>query len=348
VNIKIYTKAKALLLGAVFGLPLSVGVVEAQGRLNMSCSFLQTVCDQVKAKFEADTGIVVSMFRIPTGEAFARIRAEARNPKIDIWYGGTAEPHMQAADENLTQVYKSPNLDHVHDWAYKVAESSGFKMSALEASVVGFTWNTRLTSEKNLPEPKCWADLLKEEYKQEISISNPNTAGTGYFILANLVNLMGEEEAFDYLRKLNVNIASYSKSGSTAGAQAARGETAIGITFLNDAMLLMKQGFPLKVTAPCEGVGLSMGGVSIIEGAKNLDEAKKFIDWVLSSEGQSFVHSLGFYSQPAARGATTPEGAINPADYHIVDLDLKFYGSAERRKKLLARWDREIGAIAGQ
>jgi len=339
---------RTFFLGCVLAWLPSAMEAQAEGKLNMSCSFLQTICDEVKAKFEEETGIAVSMFRVPTGEAFARIRAEARNPKIDVWYGGTAEPHMQAADEDLTQSYQSPNLTHVYDWAYKVSESSGFKMSALEASVVGFTWNTNLIREKNLAAPRCWADLLRQEYAQEISISNPNTAGTGYFILANLVNLMGEDAAFDYLKKLNVNVASYSKSGSTAGAQAARGETAIGITFLNDAMLLVKQGFPLDVTAPCEGVGLSMGGVSIVKGAKNLDEAKKFIDWVLSPDGQTFVHSLGFYSQPAARGAQTPEGAIDPANYNIVDLDLKYYGSAELRKKLLSRWDREIGAIAGQ
>jgi len=339
---------RALFLGVISTLLLPAIAAQASGQLNMSCSFLQMVCDEVKAKFEEETGIAVSMFRVPTGEAFARIRAEARNPKIDVWYGGTAEPHMQAADEDLTQSYQSPNLAHVYDWAYKVSESSGFKMSALEASVVGFTWNTNLIKEKNLAEPRCWADLLRPEYAQEISISNPNTAGTGYFILANLVNLMGEDAAFDYLKKLNANVASYSKSGSTAGAQTARGETAIGITFLNDAMLLVKQGFPLELTAPCEGVGLSMGGVSIIKGAKNPDEAKKFIDWVLSPSGQSFVHALGFYSQPAAREAQAPEGAINPANYKILDLDLKYYGSAELRKKLLSRWDREIGAIAGQ
>jgi len=341
-------KTHIFFLGILSAWLLSAMPVKAEGQLNVSCSFVQVICDAAATKFEEDTGITVHIFRLSAGEAFARIRAEARNPKIDVWYVGTVEPHLQAADEDLTQSYQSPNLAHLHPWAYDLSERSGFKMSVLEASTIGFVWNKELLKEKNLAEPRCWADLLRSEYAQEISMSNPNTAGTGYFVLANLVNLMGEDAAFDYLKKLNTHVVSYSKSGSGAATQAARGETSIGIVFLHDAIRLAKQGFPLGLTAPCEGVGLGMDGMSIVKGAKNLEGAKKFVDWALSAKTQSFIHSLDLYSHPSAREAQVPEGTIDPANYKILDLDLKYYGSSELRKRLLGRWDREIGTIAGQ
>ena len=36
------------------------------------------------------------------GELYARLRAEKDNPRGDIWWGGTGDPHLQAADEGLT------------------------------------------------------------------------------------------------------------------------------------------------------------------------------------------------------------------------------------------------------
>jgi len=82
----------------------------AQGQLNMICSSLQSVCDAVIAEFSKQTGINVSFIRLSAGEAYAKLRAEARNPKTDIWFSGTNEPHYQAANEDLTESYQSPNL----------------------------------------------------------------------------------------------------------------------------------------------------------------------------------------------------------------------------------------------
>ena len=53
--------------------------------------------------FEKATGIKVLMTRKSSGEFYAQLKAEAANPRGDIWWGGTGDPHLQAAEEGLTE-----------------------------------------------------------------------------------------------------------------------------------------------------------------------------------------------------------------------------------------------------
>jgi len=344
---KVKTALSVVLAGSLSA-ALMTSTALAAGQLNMSCSFAQPICDKVKNSFEADTGIVVNMVRLSAGETYARIRAEARNPKTDVWIGSTVGPQIQAADEDLTHSYQSPSFAGLHEWAYKLGEETDFKVYVLGSTILGFTWNRDMLAQKNLPAPQCWADLLKDEYRQEISISNPNTAGTGYSAMINMVNLMGDDAGFDYMKKLNANITNYTKSGSAPGAAAARGEVTIGVIYLHDVQSLIQQGFPLDYTVPCEGVGLNLDGMAIVKGAKNLSEAEQFVDWALTAKGQQVINESGYFGYPSARGTQISEYTVDISPHKIIDLDLKYYGLPERRKTLLERWGREIGAIAGQ
>ena len=60
--------------------------------------------------FERKTGVKVAMTRKSSGEIYAQVKAEASNPRGDIWWGGTGDPHLQAAEEGLLVEYKSPML----------------------------------------------------------------------------------------------------------------------------------------------------------------------------------------------------------------------------------------------
>ena len=48
----------------------------------------------------------------------------------------------------------------------------------------------------------------------------------------------------------------------------------VGIGFLHDYALEKRQGAPLELVVPCEGTGYELGGVSILKGARNIDNAK--------------------------------------------------------------------------
>jgi iron(III) transport system substrate-binding protein len=72
--------------------------------------------------FQRETGINVLMTRRSSGETYAQIKAEEGQPRGDIWWGGTGDPHLQAAQEGLTEAYESPMLGELQDWAVRQAE----------------------------------------------------------------------------------------------------------------------------------------------------------------------------------------------------------------------------------
>lgn len=318
----------------------------AQGSLNLICSADVVICELLENRFEKETGIDVNMVRMSSGEAYAKVRAEARNPKTDVWWAGTGDPHLQAASEGLTLEYKSPRLAELQSWAVKQAESADYRTVGVYAGALGWGYNADILAKKGLKEPQCWADLLDPGFKGEIQVANPNSSGTAYTALATLVQIMGEEKAFDYLKKLNANVSQYTKSGSAPVKAAARGETTVGIVFMHDAVAQAVEGFPVKVVAPCEGTGYEIGSMSIVKGARNLDNAKKWYDWVLSPEVQSQMKEAKSFQLPSNKKAEVPPEAPKFEDVRLIDYDFKTYGDPEKRKALLQRWDREIGALA--
>ena len=126
---------------------------QASGNLNLICSADVVICEQMKNNFEKETDIKVNMVRLSSGETYAKVRAEARNPKTDIWWAGTGDPHLQAASEGLTLEYKSPMLDQLQDWAKKQAESSEFRTVGVYAGALGWGYNTDTVSYTHLTLP---------------------------------------------------------------------------------------------------------------------------------------------------------------------------------------------------
>lgn len=313
--------------------------------LTLYCAADESWCQLMAKDFEAETGIRVDMTRKSSGEIYAQVKAEADNPKGDIWWAGTGDPHLQAAQEELTEEYESPKMSELHDWAVKQAEAGNHRTVGVYSGALGFGYNKDLLAKAGLPEPKCWADLAKPEYKGQVQVANPNSSGTAYTMLATLVQLMGEDEAFDYLKKLHANINQYTKSGSAPIKAAGLGETTIGIVFLHDAVSQVAAGFPIVPVAPCEGTGYEIGSMSIIAGARNEDEAKQFYDWALSAEVQSRAQTVKSFQLPSNKSATQSPLAPDLSTIKLIDYDFAKYGSSEERKRLLKRWDDEVASL---
>jgi iron(III) transport system substrate-binding protein len=211
------------------------------------------------------------------------------------------------------------------------------------AGALGFGYNSDLVTENP---PACWADLLDPRFKDDIQVANPNSSGTAYTLLATMVQLMGEDEAFEYLKKLNDNVSQYTKSGSAPIRAAATGETAIGIVFQHDAVTQTVQGAPIVTVAPCEGTGYEIGSMSLIEGGPNPENAKIWYDWALTAPAQEIGATAQSFQVPSNRNAATPPEAPDLADIKLIDYDFAKYGSSDERTRLLSRWDAEIGSLA--
>ncbi len=319
----------------------------AQGTLHMYCSSPNTAwCQGIAVGFEKAAGVKVSVVQKATGELFAQIKAEGANPKGDVWWAGPGDAFLQAADEGLLETYKSPNLDQLYDWARREAEVSKYRVAGVYGGILAIGYNTEVFDKKKLTVPKCWKDLLSPSFKGEIMLSNPNASGTAYMMLASLVQVMGEDEAFKYMKALNANVTQYARSGIGPMTAVKSGEVAMGSTVLHGVINEITRGFPVKAVLPCEGVGYEVGSVAVIKGARNLKNAKKFLDWSLTADAQKIGLAVQEYAIPTNRNVPLPPQVPRLADMKLIDYDSVKFGSSVERKRLLARWEREINAVA--
>ena len=337
---------KSIYSGAAAAVFLVAGALPAAAdSLTLYCAADEAWCQQIARGFEEKTGIDVDMTRKSSGETYAQVRAEAANPKGDVWWGGTGDPHLQAAEEGLTEAYVSPMRSELHDWAISQAEASGDQTIGIYSGALGFGYNKDLLASNGLPEPKCWADLIKPEYKGHIQMANPNSSGTAYTMLATIVQLMGEDEGFEYMKALHRNINQYTKSGSAPIKAAGLGENTIGIVFMHDSVAQTAAGFPIVSVAPCEGTGFEIGSMSLIKDARNPEAAKQFYDWALSAEMQGKAKDVKSFQLPSNKSAEVSELTPDLSTIKLIDYDFKKYGSSDERRRLLQKWDTEVSSL---
>lgn len=333
-------KKTTLIGAAVFAAVMGSAQAQA-GELNVVCSNEQDWCDLMVSAFEEKTGHSVAMVRKSTGETLAQVRAEGNNPKIDVWWGGTGDPHLIAAAEGLTEA-TGVDISQLQPWAQNLANISKGRTIGIHMGALGIAYNSDILAEKGVQPPKCWKDLANAEYAGEIQVANPNSSGTAYTELATITQIFGEDEAMNVLKSIGKNVNSYTKSGSAPSKAAARGETGISIGFMHDMVKLAKAGFPLKIVAPCEGTGYEVGGVSMIKGAKHPEEAKQWVEFVISAEAQNRGPEVNVFNMPSNMNANIPPEAPSLDTIKLIDYDFATYGSTDTRKRLLARWDAEV------
>ena len=327
---------------ALLALPLAA----AAQQLNLYCSSPNTAwCQGMAVGFEKATGTKVAVIQKATGEMLAQIKAERANPKGDVWWAGASDNYMQAAEEGLLEEYRSPNVAQLYDWATRISDLSKNRVSGVYGGIIALGYNTEIVAKKKLPVPKCWKDLINPAYKGEIMLGNPNSSGTAYLMLATLVQVFGEDEAFKYMAEVNRNVSQYARSGIGPMTAVTRGETALGSTVLHGVINEIVRGFPVLPVLPCEGVGYEIGSVAIVKGTHNLDAAKKFVDWSLTPEAQQIGLDVKEYAIPTNRSVALPPQVPKLSDIKVIDYDFAKYGASDTRKRLLDRWEKEINAL---
>ena len=331
---------KRMLMGTA--LAVAAFGAAAQGQVNIICSVQAEWCNLMSTVYAKTTGVKVNMVAKGSGEALAQLNAEKANPKTDIWFGGTGDPHLQAAEQNLTLEYKSHQISALYPWAQKQAADSKFRTVGVYLGPLGFGYNTELLAKKKVQPPSSWADLLKPEYKGEIQMANAASSGTSYTVIATLVQLMGEDKAFEYMKQLHKNVSTYTRSGVAPAKAVARGETAVSISFVHDVTTEAAQGFPAASVTPSEGTGAEVGSMSIVKDGPNTEVAKKFYEWALTPGGQQFGLAAKQFQLPSNTKVTVDPRMVNPAKIKLINYDYAKYGASAERRRLIAKWEKEV------
>ena len=237
-------------------------------------------------------------------------------------------------------------LAELHPWAVRLAELSKYRTAGIYLGALGFGYNTEVLKKKGIPEPKCWADLLDAKFRDEVQIADPNSSGTAYVMLATIVQLMGEDKGFAYLKSLHRNVNQYTKSGIAPVKSTASGETGVGIAFMHDMVTMQVQGAPIQTVAPCEGTGYEIGAVSLDQGPQEHRGGAALRRLDASAEAQKVVGvDQNIYSIPSNKAAPVHAQAPNIASIKLINYDSAKYGSSAERNRLLKKWGDEVKSL---
>jgi len=240
--------------------------------------------DPVVNEFENQTGIKVEVVAAGTGELLKRIEAEGQNPLGDILWGGslsTLEPKKA-----LFEKYQSINEKDVFD-DYKNKDGQITRFTVIPSVIM---INKNLIGKIKI---EGFQDLLNPELKGKIANADPSKSSSAFEHVINQLYAMGNgdpEKGWDYVTALTKNLDGKLLSGSSAVYKGVGdGEYTVGLTFEEAAAKYVKDGAPVDIIYPKEGTISKADGVVIIKAAKNMENAKKFIDYVTSKEGQTLI-----------------------------------------------------------
>ena len=332
----------ALFVGALLCCVFSSPVSAQTRRLSVVCSVQLEWCELVKNEYQKTAGVKMTMIHRSSIDALSMLLAERNNPRTDVWFGGTGDPHLQAAEQKITLEYKSPLFDDLQPWAQAQAERAAYRTAGLYSGVLVFAYRPDQIQRIRAETPKCWRDLVSPSFKGQVMMGNPGSSGTGFLILTALTQIFGEDQAIVYLKGLHRSIAQYTHGGRGGIESVARGEASVAIGFMHDAITARERGAKLEFSLPCEGTVAEIGSISLIAGGANLSEAKLFYDWALGVEAQTLARKVGAFQYPSNRKVAVEARVIDPGLSLLIPYDYRRFGSAEVRRRLLARWLNEV------
>ncbi len=327
--------------GVVFASGSQDSAAQDKGSLVFYAGLQEDHAAMIAEEFEALTGIKTEFVRMSSGEILARLKAEKDNMTASVWYGGPVDGIVAANEEGIIEPYISPEAVNIRE---------GFKdpngiWTGIYIGYLGFVGNQAILKEKGLKMPTSWSDFLKPEYNQEIVVAHPGSSGTAYTMLATMVQMVGEDEAMEYFKKFSPQVRQYTKSGTAPGRMAGLGEATIGITFLHDAIKYKKEGYKdIIISAPVEGTGYEIGGVALLKNGPDQENAKMFIDWVLTKDVQEMGKTVGSFQFLTNKDAMPPEEAMPIKDTKLIDYNFQWAG--ENKKRLVERFSVETSTTA--
>lgn len=239
----------------------------------------------IATAFEKKTGIKVKLIDDSTGPLLARMQAEKSNPQWDVaWFDGPS--NMQGLDDQgmLYKDYTPAGTANYNDLGKKMypSDHSYFPVTATAAGAIAY--NTKLVKPSELP--KDWSDLLKPQYKGEVAMNNPSISGPTYSAVFGLMNVQGGiPQGESFFTKLKANGLQVFDSNGPTLTNLSKGIVKYAIAQDSAIIDQINKKEPFKIIYPTSGVTMLTSNIAIDAKAPHLEEAKQFVDFVLSAEG---------------------------------------------------------------
>lgn len=301
--------------------------------------------DQIKAyktAFEKEhPEIELKFVRDSTGIITARLLAEKGNPQADAIWGLAATSLMLLDKEGMLQPYAPKGLEQVRATMRDTRATPTWVGMDLWSSALCF--NTVEAAKRKLPTPASWADLAQPAYKGTITMPHPASSGTGFLMVSAWLQMMGEQKGWAFMDALHQNIGVYTHSGSKPCRQAGAGEFPVGLSFEYRAAKTKKDGAPIDIVFPKEGLGWEVEATAVMKTSKKQDAAKALADWAVTRQAnQLYAANFAVLALPAAQEKLDHV----PANLESLLAENDFNWAAANRDRILAEWSRRYEAKA--
>ena len=299
-------------LACILVLTLLCGCALAEGSLVLYYSHASDWSDPIIQGFSEKYDVDVELVGLGTGELISRIIAESANPQADILWGGVVESYIPI--EEYLASYESPQIPNLQEGTW---DEDNFKWYPFDLEPMVMIYNTEMVEEA----PTAWADLLREEFKGTIASADPVQSSSAFGVIQSIIAAYGQEDGggYEFLEKFVPQLDGKLTSGSSAVYKGVSdGEYAIGLTYEEAALKYIAAGATIDVVYPSEGTGILISPVAMVNGAPNEENAKLFIDYVLSEEAQSQLAAVNRRSSRtdiALPDNFVPTAEIPKADY---------------------------------
>lgn len=288
------------------------------GTVSVYTAHAPEIYNEIVPKFEAATGITVSLVQAGSGDIVQRARAEAASPLADVIWSVGGE--SLEANSDLLEAYASAH-DEMIDPLYKV----GTNWLPYTGIPMVFVVNTDMVSADEMP--TSWADLADGKWDQKIAFAGADGSGSAFMQLATVLDVYGEEEGWELFEAMMGNFIVTNSSGRVPRGTA-DGEFAIGLTLEEAAQRYVAGGAPVTIVYPEPATSALPDAVALVKDGPNPEAGKAFVDFVLSQEIQEFLVET-MQRRSIRTDVAQPEGLPGLDEVAIQNYDMAWAG-AER------------------
>ncbi len=285
----------------------------------------------IAEKFEKTSGITVKL--VPDTEEtkstglLNRLIAEKNRPQADVFWSGDPVRAAILKQKGLSASYFSPNA---RDLPQRFSDRDGY-WTGFSARARVLLYNKGLVLKNQVPQSVM--DLLDERFKDRGCMANP-LFGTTSMHAAALFDVLGDEKAKKFFEGFSKNGGRLLSSNGEVRRRVAAGDFAIGITDTDDGIQAIREGKPVGIVYPDrDGIGtLIVPNVAVlILSGPNPQAAKKFIDFLLSSDTEKMLAEGEAAQMPLRAGISlpaevTPLNQLNPMKVEYSKLAQRLEG----------------------
>ncbi len=278
---------------------LALSSIAQAGTVTVITSFPKELTAAYKKAFESKhPSIKLEILNKNTAAALAYIRELPVGQRPDVmWVSDPSAFEVLSRDKLLTS---APEVKNPRTPAkignYPINDPEGLYYGQALAGY-GLMWNTRYMQANKLPAPKEWVDLIRPEYFGHVAISSPSRSGTTHLTVETILQGEGWKKGWGQILQITGNAAAVTERSFGVPDGVNNGQFGVGLVIDFFGLAGKYSGFPVEFVYPSM-TAVVPANIGLISGAKNAPEAKTFMTYTLSDEGQNLLFDPAISRMP--------------------------------------------------